>query len=114
MANQITYCALTKDTADDLFAIAVDLKGKPWSGEFIVDARGDKQWEWKRLPELPMTNPWKPIETAPKNGTQILTFNCGWYQTSYWSKNYELFVGWPDEVQPTHWMLLPDFPPFED
>lgn len=69
-----------------------------------------------------MPNEWLDIETAPKselNG-QILTFraailpwvlggNAGgpWWQTSFWSDTYGRWVGWPHEVQPTHWMPLP-------
>ncbi len=67
---------------------------------------------------------WKPIETAPKrDDVQILTFHadfapkhgrnklqresCYWYQTSFWSEKFGLFVGWPLNIQPTHWMELP-------
>ncbi len=67
---------------------------------------------------------WQPIETAPKrDDVQILTFHadfapkhgrnklqkesCYWYQTSFWSEKFGLFVGWPLNIQPTHWMELP-------
>ncbi len=62
---------------------------------------------------------WQPIETAPTDGRQILTWrstSCvlhvdfgAWYQTSFWSKSHSL-VGWPAETQPTHWMPLPEAP----
>lgn len=68
---------------------------------------------------------WQPITTAPRSALagQILTFrNYGgmetsfpakrgqlgpWFQTSFWSEKYSLWVGWPLNVQPTHWMPLP-------
>ena len=70
---------------------------------------------------------WQPIETAPKrDDIQILTFHadfspkngrnklqresCYWYQTSFWSEKFGLFVGWPLNIQPTHWMPLPKPP----
>lgn len=66
-------------------------------------------------------NEWRPIETAPKDeGRQILTFRAGknsvhwmgpWYQTSFWSDQHQLWVGWPRDEKPTHWMPLPEPPP---
>ena len=59
---------------------------------------------------------WQPIEIAPKDGTQILTWGNqkgfeNWYQTSFWTKAYGgIFVGWPIKEQPTHWMPLPPPP----
>lgn len=72
---------------------------------------------------------WQPIETAPRSALagQILTFrNYGgledshpiklggkhghWFQTSFWSEKYSMWVGWPLNVQPTHWMPLPPPP----
>jgi hypothetical protein len=67
---------------------------------------------------------WMPIESAPKrDDVQILTFHadflpkngrnklqkesCCWYQTSFWSEKFGLFVGWPLNIQPTRWMPLP-------
>ena len=65
---------------------------------------------------------WQPIETAPKTGEQVLTFRHklngitiggfteNWYQTSFWSNQHKVFVGFPKEIQPTHWMPLPEAP----
>ena len=76
---------------------------------------------------------WLPIESAPRSklAGQILTFRQGtsalhgrrnttpaqkwqssgpWYQTSFWSEQHGLWVGWPLNTQPTHWMPLPPPP----
>ena len=74
-----------------------------------------------------MIGRWQQIETAPKrDDVQILTFHAdwnpkngrnklqrvssAWYQTSYWSDYFNLWVGWPLNIQPTHWMPLPPAP----
>ena len=68
---------------------------------------------------------WLPIETASKAEIdgQILTFrnydgtessypakrgqHGPWFQTSFWSSTFNLWIGWPPSVQPTHWMPIP-------
>ena len=63
-----------------------------------------------------MTDTWQLIETAPKDGTRILTAYKGTgLQINFWrdpsfqdAKN-----GWycsPIDVQPTHWLPLPEPP----
>ena len=60
---------------------------------------------------------WQPIETAPKDGTQILLWErqsrgpfMGWWHDgwpsleSYWTDEAET------EPDPTHWMELPERP----
>ena len=70
---------------------------------------------------------WQPIDTAPKDGTDILLFRSGavhrgrWEKQRYherpkpyWSDDLERGLGviWCREHPPTHWMPLPE-PPVE-
>jgi hypothetical protein len=70
-------------------------------------------------------SPWQPIETAPKDGTTILTLNDGCVRLSRWNeekhhanpKPYWGFLGpwgtrYQREHQPTHWMPLPEPPSY--
>lgn len=59
---------------------------------------------------------WQPIETAPKDGTQVLVYGNGSYSVAYfyygeWRDVGD--IGWAgmhgDGNQPTHWAPL--FPP---
>jgi len=71
---------------------------------------------------------WRPIETAPKDGTDVVIYapNCG-VLVAYWSDSIWASVnnpvrgqggGWVQEVHrsdtcvfsPTHWMPLPSPP----
>jgi hypothetical protein len=67
---------------------------------------------------------WQPIETAPKDGTEILLGNSTWVDLGYWAVNLngEGGEGWTCEVvqswgmeeyaycKPTHWQPAPEPP----
>lgn len=59
---------------------------------------------------------WKPISTAPRDGTDILITDKDDISVVYWNKYYWAIVccgGWdPDNefYYPTHWMPLPALP----
>lgn len=59
--------------------------------------------------------PWQPIETAPKDGENILLgINLGYLmyaQSSFWLA--DKWADW-DWRKPTHWMPLPEPPEDED
>ncbi len=60
---------------------------------------------------------WQPIETAPKDGNDVLVFGGGDYTVAHWNgeewRDYG-DIGWAgmcgDDNQPTHWMPLPEPP----
>ena len=65
---------------------------------------------------------WQPIETAPKDGTDILCYerghpkipeDNGFMAVAHWSNGTwsEDVSGW---VEPTHWMPLPEPPTGEE
>jgi len=61
---------------------------------------------------------WQPIETAPRNGTEICAwvgennYFGGWLQLAYVKINGSWsWRDWDwDEWNPTHWMKLPEAP----
>lgn len=71
---------------------------------------------------------WQPIETAPRDGTRILTYEVLKPDPSdpeddeldtmvicYWLENEEFGDGWREDFSgyrcyPTHWMPLPEKP----
>lgn len=61
-------------------------------------------------------NAWRPIETAPKDGTHDILLGCrervgsGHYWISANGKRRRwVWEGWP-RLEPTHWMPLPKAP----
>jgi hypothetical protein len=65
----------------------------------------------------PVTLPWQPIETAPKDGTRILTCEEGVVLENQWF-NFDVlrrhkgteYCRWFSQQNPTHWMPLPKPP----
>lgn len=66
---------------------------------------------------------WQPIETAPKDGSDILVWDDFEISITFWGKTAHVPIyGWiqvdfgdlydlePMEPQPTHWMPLPEPP----
>ena len=61
------------------------------------------------------TNNWQPIETAPRDGTEILVWRTrlqracvAWWFGRWWDISGRDM--WGDENQPTHWQPLPGPP----
>jgi hypothetical protein len=62
---------------------------------------------------------WRPIDTAPKDGTEIDIWMSGFrYPNSYWGKVEQAWLDVDGEKlydiffeEPTHWMPEPDPPP---
>jgi len=58
---------------------------------------------------------WQPIETAPKDGTHILTWREGDnIRETFWRKFDSSWGGeawsYPEWAAPTHWMTKPELP----
>lgn len=64
---------------------------------------------------------WQPIETAPKDETEIILYFRGWHKaiTGHWCHDAGMPIGgywysdWchtDDDDVPTHWMPLPSKP----
>lgn len=57
---------------------------------------------------------WQPIETAPRDGTPILTWGPEFMMpcANYWSVHRGI-GSWYEYGDPTHWMAMPE-PPMND
>lgn len=59
---------------------------------------------------------WQPIETSPKDGTNILTCDQrsgNNMSVRYWGEGDDGGMAWQPRIRgmfPTHWMPLPDAP----
>lgn len=74
-----------------------------------------------RLRELDDATRWRPIEEAPKDGTEVLVYdrNYGGPCLATWEEYTEKVGAWVDEElralpDPTHFMPLPETPGKED
>ena len=89
--------------------------------EHIKVAEKALLWADKRIRELEAERQWQPIETAPKDGTDILISNPKkwlYLRIAYWrktqkAKNWKR--GWfvedgYDYNNASHWMPLPELP----
>ena len=57
---------------------------------------------------------WEPIETAPKDGDEILLYSMGDIGVCYW-RDDQVMTGWTWGLKqpfnlPSHWMPLPEPP----
>lgn len=57
---------------------------------------------------------WKPIDTAPKDGTEVIGWGPSWDKPSLMEWDTLRNRGWRNlsngEKNPTHWMPLPEPP----
>ena len=57
---------------------------------------------------------WHPIATAPKDGSDILTYvKCGGISVRFWDCGDDDEMAWQPRIRgvfPTHWMPLPSPP----
>ncbi len=83
----------------------------PWhSGDYVTFSDYDQVR--KQRDDLLEKSEWKPIESAPKDGTRVIAVSRGcdahvhfWHQTDKaWWIEYADGRSW----QPTHWMPLPN------
>lgn len=80
---------------------------------------------WKKTSSITSSNQWFSIETAPKDGTQILGYDPNHEEAKIYILRWESHCGYPacwfeasGEVyftwSPTHWMPLPKPPEVND
>jgi len=56
---------------------------------------------------------WQPISTAPRDGTNILTFSLNYCSVRYWGEGEDGDDAWQPRIRgvfPTHWMPLSELP----
>lgn len=79
--------------------------------ETAVDVEFARQLER----ELIAATTWRPIETAPRDGTRILAYRSGFAELLaiiFWSSDFDIWtpVHGNSWLSPTHWMSLPPPP----
>ena len=104
--------------------------GRTWQADSPLRCVGAEQRE--RVPEdlalarvlaaasEPMTNPWQPMKTAPKDGTAVLVLLVGsdvphaarWLRVNGAPGWHRVWDGWrvPAQDGPRYWMHCPDDP----
>jgi len=73
----------------------------------------DGRWPIRALyAEQPAINQWRPIETAPKDGTEVLLFSVFDIGLCYWSDEMKCWTWGAGKkfLNPSHWMPLPEHP----
>lgn len=81
----------------------------------VLTPRGVKSWNTRTVSP---TAGWQPIETVPKDGSEILLGHANSIWIDEWIIDAEYEVGgywmmcdqWSDPEIPTHWMRLPSPP----
>jgi hypothetical protein len=83
-----------------------------WHGGVIVNVgRLMANVKRKEVHPFPGVQEWRPIESAPKDGTPVLTLRHGTLQgVAEWNQGIWRMVHGPDIVGVTHWLPLPPPP----
>lgn len=78
-----------------------------------AESQEDVNGEWVKYEDyadLLAATQWRPIETAPKDGTHVLAFHNGPIWTVWWSDTQMWHDSNDYDYRPTHWMPLPNPP----
>lgn len=77
----------------------------------VMEENEQLKAEIVKLKSLASPSGWQSIESAPKDGREILGINDhGNMDVINWSPGMEWFVGMDQGFEPTHWMPLPTPP----
>lgn len=65
----------------------------------------------RRITELEAEREWRPIERAPRDGTEILLWDGICVSVGYcYADSYNTWFSSGNVIDPTHWLPLPPFP----